>query len=180
MGWRRSLPWVGGIRGANLCETQKKTKELAGGVWKGWRRRGNSRHEYRADGEHEVLREATSQGRTGLVSELAHEVGWQRGWGAQVQGVPSCRQAAPIPGGRLGVQSWTPCQDEASKNKAALSYKAWGAGGLRGEETGQQRATGSQLTVLGHQAGQADAWELPNPGCKVGMTEPWLAFGRRS
>lgn len=58
--------------------------------------------------------------------------GDQRGWGTQVQGVPSYRQAAPIPGVRLGVQSWTPCQGEASKSKAALSYKAWGGRGFEG------------------------------------------------
>lgn len=84
-------------------------------------------------GSRGVRREATSRGRAGLVRELAHELGDQRGWGAQGQGVPSGRQAAPIPGGRLGVQSWTPSQGEALKSKAALSHKAWGAGGLRGE-----------------------------------------------
>ena len=87
--------------------------------------------------------------------------GDQRGWGAQVQGVPSCRQAAPIPAVRLGVQSWTPCQGGASKSKAALSYKARGAGALRGE--GDRPTEGLQAPssqYWGTRPGQADAWEL--------------------
>lgn len=133
MGWRRSSSWVGGLRGANLCKTQKKTKELAGGGGRGGAGGEAGGMNTEQVGSREVRREAMSRGRAGLVRELAHELGDQRGRGAQGQGVPSGRQAAPIPGGRLGVQSWTPSQGEASKSKAALSHKAWGAGGLRGE-----------------------------------------------
>lgn len=45
MGWRRSSSWVGGLRGAKLCETQKKTKELAGGGGRGGAGGESRRHE---------------------------------------------------------------------------------------------------------------------------------------
>lgn len=104
--------------------------------------------------------------------------GDQRGWGTQVQGVPELWASSARPRRQARGADPGSLPGRGLEEQGCPLLQGWRGLGSEGDGPAEGCRHPAPRTGAPGQ-GQADAWELPDPGCKVRTAGPLLAFGRR-